>query len=109
RYVTIRCPHKTSGGNNRSQSIFFIVFTDYFYFSVNAAGPILSKLTLGVIITFVWIIAGLLAVPHSMFNQLVPIEYNNQTYIRCRVVYPKLGQIDFPFWLSIEAFLTQYL
>lgn len=59
------------------------------------------------ILAIVWIIAGLLAVPHSMFNEIKEAEYKNETLIRCRAEYPKIPNL--PFWLSVEAFLTQYL
>lgn len=72
------------------------------------ANKSIGTVKLGVIILIVWIIAGLLALPHSAFNRIVPTDYKNVTYSRCRVVYPKLD-FDFPFWLSIEAFFTQYL
>jgi len=68
----------------------------------------LSSFKLGIIVLMVWIIAGGLALPHSIFNKIVPTVYKNESYNRCRVVYPKLD-FDFPFWLSIEAFFTQYL
>ncbi|OTF72315.1 hypothetical protein BLA29_008716 [Euroglyphus maynei] len=60
------------------------------------------------IMTIVWILAGLLATPHSMFNQIVYVPYQNRTYVRCRAEYP---QVDFNLrlTLSVEAFLTQYL
>ena len=61
-----------------------------------------------IIMTIVWLLAGLLATPHSMFNQIVYVPYQNRTYIRCRAEYP---QVDFNLrlTLSVEAFLTQYL
>ncbi|XP_027197814.2 uncharacterized protein LOC113792119 isoform X1 [Dermatophagoides pteronyssinus] len=61
-----------------------------------------------IIMTIVWFLAGLLATPHSMFNQIVYVPYQNRTYIRCRAEYP---QVDFNLrlTLSVEAFLTQYL
>jgi hypothetical protein len=74
----------------------------------NSQSKSISTFKLGTVILMVWIIAGGLALPHSVFNKIVPTVYKNESYNRCRVVYPKLN-FDFPFWLSIEAFFTQYL
>jgi hypothetical protein len=76
--------------------------------NINSQSKSVSTFKLGVVILIVWIIAGGLALPHSVFNKIVPTVYKNESYNRCRVVYPKLN-FDFPFWLSIEAFFTQYL
>ncbi|KAJ6225231.1 hypothetical protein RDWZM_003776 [Blomia tropicalis] len=70
--------------------------------------PLSGTARLGIIIVIVWLVAGILAVPHSMFNQIVLVPYRNVTYVRCRAEYPKF-EFNFPFWLSVEAFLTQYL
>ena len=63
---------------------------------------------LGVIIAVVWLLAGFCAIPHSIFNEIVYAPYRNVSYRRCRAEYPKL-QFNLPLWLSVEAFLTQYL
>ncbi|KAF7496034.1 Neuropeptide Y receptor type 2 [Sarcoptes scabiei] len=60
------------------------------------------------IMTSVWFFAGLLATPHSMFNQIALVPYQNKTYVRCRAEYPKMD-FNFRFVLSLEAFLTQYM
>ncbi|CAG2167680.1 unnamed protein product [Oppiella nova] len=70
--------------------------------TTSMASKSMSTVKLAVIIVVVWVIAGVLALPHSTFNRIVPTVYKNVTYDRCRVVYPKLG-VDFAFWLSIEA------
>jgi hypothetical protein len=75
---------------------------------INSQSRSVSTFKLGIVILMVWIIAGGLALPHSVFNKIVPTVYKNESYNRCRVVYPELN-FDFPFWLSIEAFFTQYL
>ena len=74
----------------------------------SVGGKSLSTFRLGVIIVVVWIAASVLALPHSIFNKIMPSDYKNVTYYRCRSVYPEMG-FNFPFWLSIEAFFTQYL
>ncbi|CAG2114730.1 unnamed protein product, partial [Medioppia subpectinata] len=76
--------------------------------TASLASKSLSPGRLAVIIVVVWLVAGVLALPFSVFNRIVPTVYKNVTYDRCRVVYPKLN-FDFPFWLSIEGFFTQYL
>ena len=63
---------------------------------------------LGVVISVVWLLAGLCAIPHSIFNEVVFVPYRNVFYRRCRAKYPKF-QFNLPLWLSLEAFLTQYL
>lgn len=90
RYVTITCPHRSAGPTGASQ---------WFHRTL---------CRLGLIIAIIWLVAAALALPHSMFNQIVPVTYRNVTYIRCRAEHPKI-KFNFPFWLSVEAFLTQYL
>ena len=99
----------------------------------SAGSKSLSCFQLVIIIITTWTLAALLAIPHSIFNRVLEIEYKNVSYTRCRVVYPKIhfgyhsesnhtiddttshnstqtkSEFDFPFWLSIEALLTQYL
>ena len=40
--------------------------------------------------------AVILAVPHSVFNQIVLVPYRNVDYVRCRAEYPKF-EFNFPF------------
>ena len=44
--------------------------------------------------------AVILAVPHSVFNQIVLVPYRSVDYVRCRAEYPKF-EFNFPFWLSV--------
>ena len=92
RYITIICPHKTIHASAASTNQW-----------LNR-----GACRLGFIIIIIWLIAAALAIPHSMFNQIVPVSYRNITYTRCRALYPKV-HFNIPFWLSVEAFLTQYL
>ncbi|KAH9404188.1 hypothetical protein TYRP_013501 [Tyrophagus putrescentiae] len=98
RHITLSCPHRAynstsgpSGGN----------------LSAVRAG---TACRLGAMTVVVWLVAAILAVPHSMFNQIVYVPWRNVTYVRCRAEYPKWDEkFNLPFWLSVEAFLTQYL
>ena len=66
----------------------------------------ISNQNLILIILSTWFLAGLLSIPHSVFNR----EVKRFDVIRCRVVYPELGfEFDWRKWLTIEALLTQYL
>jgi len=96
RHITLSCPHRVCSNSAGLQGG---------RMSGGSSGP---ACRLGAIIIIVWLIAGILAVPHSMFNQIVFVPYRNVTYVRCRAEYPKF-EFNFPFWLSVEAFLTQYL
>lgn len=71
-------------------------------------GQMLERWHMCFIITGVSLFAAFLAIPHSMYNTIAYVEYQNVTYKRCRADYPR-WKIDLPFWLSFEAFLTQYL
>ena len=51
--------------------------------------------------------AAILAVPHSVFNQIVLVPYRNVDYVRCRAEYPKF-EFNFPFWLSVQVFWTDF-
>lgn len=95
RHIALSCPnqvYRNSSGPANS-------------FSNGRSG---ASFRLGAIIVIVWLIAGIFAIPHSMFNQIVRVPYRNVTYVRCRAEYPTY-EFNFPFWLSVEAFLTQYL
>ena len=73
---------------------------------INSAMKKNSSRKLILIILLTWFLAGLLSIPHSVFNREV-IRYN---VLRCKVVYPELGfEFDWRKWLTIEALLTQYL
>ncbi|XP_054164832.1 G-protein coupled receptor 83-like [Oppia nitens] len=85
-----------------------------------AGGKSLTKLQLTITIGTTWLLAALLAVPHSMFNETLAMP--TIRIVRCEVHYPKLAidwwstpsspepiTISLPLWLSVEAFTTQYL
>jgi hypothetical protein len=83
------------------------------YYSVsrqncNEVARYLSSLKLSLIIALTWILSLILALPHSVFNQVVETLYNNIHSLRCKVVYPDID-INFPLLLTVEAILSQYL
>ena len=59
-------------------------------------------------ILVIWILAMILSLPHSIYNEIKQVAYNGMVLSRCRVTYPKLN-INFRLLLTIEVFLTQYL
>jgi len=71
------------------------------------ASKSLSSIQLSLIIGSVWFFAALLSVPHSVFNKTIIIP-TIKDLVRCHVDYPDI-EFNFPLWLSVEAFATQYL
>ena len=65
-----------------------------------------SKRTLILTILLTWLVSGIMALPHSIFNQVVSLVTFKQV-TRCRVMYPE-SDYDIPLIISCEAFLTQY-
>lgn len=60
------------------------------------------------LISIVWLLALLLALPTVAFNTLKRANVNGDIVIRCRVTYPELG-INMSLFLTVEIFFTQYL
>jgi hypothetical protein len=67
-----------------------------------------SCLRLIAIVIIIWLLAATLSLPHSAFNRVKEVLIYGQNLVRCRVDYPKLG-FNFPLFLSVEVFITQYL
>jgi hypothetical protein len=63
---------------------------------------------LKVVVIIIWLLAAILSLPHSIFNEIKQVNIYGKNVNRCRVTYPKL-HFDFPLFLSVEVFITQYL
>jgi hypothetical protein len=61
-----------------------------------------------VVIIIIWLLAGTLSLPHSIYNEVKQVYYKGKTLTRCRVTYPKVN-INFRLLLTVEVFITQYL
>ncbi|CAG2119304.1 unnamed protein product, partial [Medioppia subpectinata] len=59
-------------------------------------------------IAVIWLLAFLLSLPHSVYNEIKQVHYNGRMLTRCRVTYPALN-INFRLLFTVEIFLTQYL
>ena len=92
RYRTLSCPHRTYISTNGPLSTR--------KGGINLLG---GSCRLVLIIGTVWCVAGLFAVPHSIWNEIVYVTYRNISYARCRAEYPDHPRIDYPFWLSVEG------
>lgn len=82
-----------------------IAFYRWWTLSRTTASKSLTSIQLSLIIGCVWLLAAILAIPHSIFSKTVVIPTQ---LVRCTVEYPEMD-FDFPLWLSVEAFATQYL
>ncbi|CAG2161942.1 unnamed protein product [Oppiella nova] len=83
-----------------------IAFYRWWTLSHTTTSKSLTYLQLTIIITCVWLLAGLFSIPHSVFNKTIVIP-TIKGLTRCHVVHPTVP-FDLPLWLSIEAFATQY-
>ncbi len=61
----------------------------------------------GLILLSIWLFAGLLSIPHALFNQVVE-RFSFTRIIRCGVVYPN-SEYKYHQWITIITFTTQYL
>ena len=83
-----------------------IAFYRYWTLSSQTHTKSLSYYQLAVILAVVWLLAALLSIPHSVFNEIIkiPTIHNME---RCQVVHPSVSY-DLQLWLSVEALTTQY-
>lgn len=65
-----------------------------------------STVPTGAIIALIWLLAGLLSVPHAWFNQVVELV-TIRKLIRCRAVYPSPEDL-YRKWITVLVFSTQY-
>lgn len=84
-----------------------IAFHRWWSVSRTITSKSLTLLQLSIIIGSVWVLAALFSIPHSVFNKIIIIP-TIKDLVRCHVVHPDID-FDFPPWLSVEAFTTQYL
>jgi hypothetical protein len=60
-----------------------------------------------IMIPFIWIISGLLSIPHAYFNKVVKL-FSFRYLIRCQIRYPEPETL-YSQWLTIITFSSQYV
>jgi hypothetical protein len=60
-----------------------------------------------IMIPFIWIISGLLSIPHAYFNEVVKL-FSYRYLIRCQIRYPE-PEAFYRQWLTIITFSSQYV
>ncbi|CAG2113476.1 unnamed protein product, partial [Medioppia subpectinata] len=85
-----------------------IIALDRYQVVVNPLTARLStRLPKHIMVIIIWVLAGVLSIPHAVFNRSVPL-YTYRTIYRCRTVYPE-PQLFYRQLLTIVTFVTQYM
>jgi hypothetical protein len=66
-----------------------------------------AVIPINVMIPFIWIISGLLSIPHAYFNKVVKLS-SYPHLIRCKIQYPEPEAL-YSQWLTIITFSSQYV